>query len=242
MAVPKPSLTGGVKRVPWIALICALVAIGYCAGLWFGGMSTFETLKVCMPSTDIEACIGAAESKVVLPDISLVIDLVGLLFGVIALWIACSGLNTWKSELKHRRNLDLFDFITSKMGKVSSEIGFLKNNVLHVREHFANGSLDAHTHISTSGISMNNALSAIIIRIQDAASVDNELLSTARETHKQFSHLSTYLMGLSFRPAIPVDDMEGWKKFESESQDLILKADFQLKLFKDFCRHRLTAG
>ena len=115
MAVPKPSLTGGVKRVPWIALTCALVAIGYCAGLWFGGMSTFETLKVCIPSTDIEACIGAAESKVVLPDISLVIDLVGLLFGVIALWIAYSGLNTWKSELKHKRSLEVYSLISQEI-------------------------------------------------------------------------------------------------------------------------------
>lgn len=242
MVVPKPSLTGVVKRVPWIALICALVAIGYCVGLWIGGMSTLETLKVCIPSADIEACISTAETQIVLPEISLVIDLVGLLFGAIALWVACSGLNTWKNELKHKRNIELFDYIMKELLDISSTLGLMGNIVKAARMHHSLGNPVAYPGALDCHLKLNHAVAHISSRIQNEAVVNTNLLAEFRKLELKIRTISLFLSGLELQPKVSPANTKKLLELEEQESSLVENAEGELILFKEFCRMNLTFG
>jgi hypothetical protein len=242
MVVSKPSLTGIIKRVPWIALFAAVVAIGYCAGLWVGGMSTFEKLQVCMPSTDIEACINSVESKVILPDIALVIDLVGLLFGVFALWVACSGLNTWKSELKHKRDIELFDFLMIELEEINFQLGSLGYVLKRVRIESSRGSDAAHPNTLDAELKLNHKLALISLRIQRETVLNVKLLDEFRYFEKVIRELILFLSGLHIEPKISPLDRDKFMELEDKEDRLISAGELQLNLFKEYLRKNLTAG
>ncbi len=231
-----------ISTIPWMALSLALLAIGYCIGLSFGSINSLDVLKLCITNPDISACIEKVEKKIFWPDAALVISLIGLLFGAFAVLIACAGLSTWKNELKHKRNLDLFDFLTENIGKISLELGLLGNVVRLARIEYSMGGATSNSRVTNSTININYAISGISKRIQNEVIVNTKLLAEFRNLEKELRGLTLFLNSLCLEPKLSPLDRDGNMKLQEKEEELIRTATEQLDLFKRLCRENLTAG
>jgi hypothetical protein len=230
-----------ISTMPWLALSLTLLAIGYCIGLSLGSINSLDVLKECIKHPDISACIDKVEDKTFWPGVPLVINLVSLTFGAFAIFIACTGLDTWKSEFRHKRNLDLFDFITMEVGKIRRQLELSKNTAQRISLHQETRGTDSQSNATESIINFSSALARISQRIESEAIVNEKLLIEFGNVNRDVRKLMLFLAGLTFEyRGISSHQTTGGSLYETEAQ-LIVLVDNQLSVFKRFCRDNLAA-